>query len=190
MVGGEVGLAFEERARKERLVKKDIDVIRGVHTTSLRHALRNGTYEKKPRGHFEKLRLAQMMMSENALRRCFLQWEVKTVKNLRIREAMLLALSRFFGAWKLSHTMDMKLKKRVASGIHNYYALYVGHAFKHWWLRTRINFTPKSRLLNGQLITYMERRDDFTVISSNAVGAVKGKLVRRIYVNSYGGTEI
>jgi hypothetical protein len=188
LVGNEVGLMFEEKARKDRLKKKDVDVIRGVHTTSLRHALRNGTYDARPKGHFEKLRLAQMMMSESMLRRTFLQWEAKTVSTLRTREAMILALSRFFGAWKINHKAAMKLKKKVATGIHNYYSLYVGHAFKRWWLKTRINFTLKSRVHNGEVISFMERRDDFTVTSSNAdgAGAIKGKLIKRCFINNHG----
>jgi hypothetical protein len=187
IVGNEVGLAFEEKARKDRLKRKDVSTIRGVHTSSLRHALRNGTYDRRPKGHFEKLRLAQMMMSESTLRRCFLKWELQTAKNLKIREAMLLALSRFFGAWKYTyHTLAIKLKKKVASCIQNYYAMYVGHAFNRWWLRTRINFTVKSRIHNGKVISFMERRDDFTIVSSNSGGAVKGGLIRRIFVNNHG----
>ena len=185
LVDGEVGLAFEEKARKARLVKKTVTELRGIHTTSLRHALRNGTYEKKPRGHFEKLRLAQMMMSESALRRCFYRWEERIVASLRLREAMLLALSHYFDAWKMWHKFNIKLKQKVASAIHGYYSMYVGYAFKHWWLRTRINFTLKTREHKGVSISFMERRDDFTVTSSNAVGSIKGKLVRRLYVNEW-----
>ena len=183
LVGKEVGLAFEERARKDKLIRRDVSEIRGVHTSSLRHALRNGTMERKPRGHFEKLRLAQMLMSENTLRRCFLRWEETFIKNLQIREAMILALTRFFVAWKNWHLGNIKLKTKVASAIHNYYSMYVGHAFKRWWLRTRINFTAKSCIHRGVTVTYMERRDDFTVINSDSV---KGVLIKRIFVNEHG----
>jgi hypothetical protein len=185
----EVGLAFEEKLRKERLVRKDVQEVRGIRTNSLKHALRNGTLGKRPRGHFEKLRLAQMLMSENTLRRCFLRWEKTTVKNLRLREAMLLALSRFFDVWVKWHTINIKLKQKVASAIHNYYAMYVGYSFKRWWLKTRINFTAKNYSHNGVTITYMERRDDFTIVNSNAVGAIKGELIRRIFVNEYSSVK-
>ncbi len=193
------GSSVVSHDERRRLKRRALGDLRGVAPTSLRHALRMGTHEK-PRGHFDKLRLAQRMMTENTLRRCFLQWEHRVARFLELREAMLLSMNFVFGAWKTWHTRNVKRKRMVANGIQAFYYMHVGVAFQYWYRRTRVAFEIRHRAFKHSelyrrddtikgsvgrrgppvVVTFMQRRDDFT--ESDPIREVKGHIVARYLV--------
>lgn len=181
-----VQLSDSERRELLRKNKHTLD----PHHASLRGALRGGTLKKQARGHFEKLRLARMLMSENTLRRCFMRWESRVARWLELRQTMLSSLRHIFDCWRHWHSRNIALKRNVATAVHNYYAMYVGTAFSRWWKRTRHNFHVRALTLqNGAIVTYVERRDDFTVINNYTRGhekKVKGRISRRYLVDLVG----
>jgi hypothetical protein len=174
---------------RRKLLRKNAHAL-DAHHGSLRGALRGGTFERQPRGHFEKLRLARMLMSENTLRRCFMRWETRVARWLELRRTMLASLRHLFDLWRESHVHIRALKRKVATAVHNFYAMYIGTAFERWWKRTRHNYHVRALTLqNGARVTYVERRDDFTVINSFTRGGeqrVKGKITRRYFVDLVG----
>ena len=89
--------------------------------------------------------------------------------------------------WKTWYSRTIKLKRSVATAVQNYYAMYVGYSFRRWWLRTRINFSIKhSCTRDGRTVTFIERRDDFTVVNAftrDNERQVKGDLKYRYFVD-------
>ena len=176
-------------ADRRKLLRRNAHQLRDARHGSLRAALQSGTSDPKSRGHFEKMRLARMLLTENTLRRCFLQWEMPE-KILKLRMTMLSTLRHVFLSWKDWHSHNHKLKRKVATSIHKFYAMYIGTAFSIWWKRTRVNYTIREVTLQKRAkVTYLERRDDFCVINSfTRFGEqkVKGELTRRYLVDIEG----
>ena len=174
---------------RRKLLRQSARELRGTQHASLQDALRTGA-SRKHHGHFEKLRLAKMLMSSNTLRRCFLRWERQVARWLELRKTMFYTLNHLFNGWKLWYKHNMNLKRRVATSMQNFYAMYIGHAFQKWWKKTRRTFSVKTASLKtGAVVTYIERRDDFNVVANHTLdGAkkVKGDIVKRYLVDIQG----
>lgn len=174
---------------RRKLLRQSARELRTTQHGTLDDALRTGA-SKKHHGYFEKLRLAKMLMSSNTLRRCFIRWERQVARWLELRKTMFYTLNHLFSCWKSWHMHNVQLKRRVATSIQNFYEMYIGYAFEKWWKKTRRTFTVKTASLRtGAAVTYIERRDDFNVVTNHTLDdakKLKGNIVKRYLIDIVG----